>query len=240
VLETSSPRNRAARARERPRRTVRAEECEAHGFTCGLFDRLRTLEVVEVCRGEPWARSINLDVCRFKFNCEGEGYRVERSFGRGVDDAEHRPIWIGCVRITRQRTGAARTAFLPDLLEGARAEQYAAVTISLHPSVDVDGGIARPSSSTHATLKCLCAEDPIAANVTLPVYHNHLCGCSRCWKPEGALLAQTAIVARNGIEVVENSGKLRIVDTTQSIWRHACTGCSAHLYGDVTDADHHF
>lgn len=60
-LETTSPRDRAVLVRERARRAVRVEEREPHGLTCGLFDRARTLEVVEVRRGEARARSVDLD-----------------------------------------------------------------------------------------------------------------------------------------------------------------------------------
>jgi hypothetical protein len=61
ALETTSPRKGAVFVRERARRTVRIEECEAHGLTCGLFDRACALEVVEVRRGEARARSVDLD-----------------------------------------------------------------------------------------------------------------------------------------------------------------------------------
>jgi len=61
ALETPLPRERAVLVRERARRTVRVEEREANGLTCGLFDRARALEVVEVRRGEARARSVDLD-----------------------------------------------------------------------------------------------------------------------------------------------------------------------------------
>ena len=55
ALETTSPRERAVLVRERARRTVRVEEREAHGLTCGLLDGARALEVVEVRRGSAAA-----------------------------------------------------------------------------------------------------------------------------------------------------------------------------------------
>jgi|SRR5580704_1204911 hypothetical protein len=51
AFETRSPRERAVLVQERARRTVRVEEREAHGLTCGLLDSARALEVVEVRPG---------------------------------------------------------------------------------------------------------------------------------------------------------------------------------------------
>ena len=108
ALETTSPRERAVLVRERARRTVRLEEREAHGLTCGLLDGARALEVVEARRGEARARSVDLDACRLEFQGEGERDRVEGSLRRAVTDAEHRAMRIGRLRVHRQRPGGAR------------------------------------------------------------------------------------------------------------------------------------
>jgi S-(hydroxymethyl)glutathione synthase len=70
--------------------------------------------------------------------------------------------------------------------------------------------------------------------------HNHLCGCSKCWKPAGALFAQVAVVPAGTLHVTANAEKLRVIDPSQSIRRHACRDCGVHLFGRVDDVDHHF
>jgi hypothetical protein len=107
-VETTSPRERPILVRERACRTVRVEEREAHGLTCRLLDGARALEVIEVRRGEAGARSVDLDACRLEFQGEGERDRVEGGLRRAVNDAEHRAMRIGRVRVPRQRAGAAR------------------------------------------------------------------------------------------------------------------------------------
>ena len=107
ALETTSPRERAVLVRERARRTLRVEEREAHGLTCGLLDGARALEVVEVRRGEARARSVDLDACRLEIQGEGERDRVEGRLRRAVN-AEERAMRIGRIRVHRQRAGGAR------------------------------------------------------------------------------------------------------------------------------------
>lgn len=120
-----------------------------------------------------------------------------------------------------------------------RAEDARTASVALHPAVD--DGISQPTAApAGATLRCCCASDQVVAEVSRPVHHNHLCGCSRCWKAAGALLAQTAVVSSDGFRVVAGARKLAVVDPSQSVRRHACQGCGAHLFGDVDDPDHHF
>jgi S-(hydroxymethyl)glutathione synthase len=120
-----------------------------------------------------------------------------------------------------------------------RAEQFKSAVVNLHPAVD--NPIERPAKAgMAATLTCLCPTDQVEVKVVRPIYHNHLCGCSKCWRAKGVLFAQTAIVSSDGLAIVANPQKLYIVDKAQSIHRHACQECGAHLYGDVSDIDHHF
>jgi S-(hydroxymethyl)glutathione synthase len=121
----------------------------------------------------------------------------------------------------------------------ARAEAFRDASVSLHPAVD-SGLAAKRTGVSGAELRCLCAADPVVVAVSLPIYHNHLCGCSKCWKPEGAMFAQTAVVVREGVQVTENDAKLALVDPNQSIQRHACRECGTHMLGSVADPDHHF
>jgi S-(hydroxymethyl)glutathione synthase len=121
----------------------------------------------------------------------------------------------------------------------ARAEQFKSAVVALHPAID--NRVPWPDTTvTEATLTCLCATDQVEVKVIRSIYHNHLCGCSKCWKPSGALFAQTAVVSSDGLTIVANRQKLHVVDPAQSIRRHACQECGAHIYGDVSDVDHHF
>ncbi|MEV5020437.1 SRPBCC family protein [Sphingobium sp. LMA1-1-1.1] len=120
----------------------------------------------------------------------------------------------------------------------ARVEALASANIAIHPCVDAG---QRPQSEEPVEhLTCKCTSDPVEASVVGPVYHSHLCGCSKCWKPEGALFALTAVAPSSSIQIRSNAAKLAIVDENQSIQRHACTSCGAHMVGKVPNPDHHF
>ena len=119
----------------------------------------------------------------------------------------------------------------------ARAEQFATATPFLHASVD-----AEPTSDalTSVTLRCLCPSDQVEVSVNAPIAHDHLCGCSKCWKPEGSLLARTAVAASDTVKVTAQYDKLATVDPSQAIIRYACKDCGAHMVGTVADPNHHF
>jgi S-(hydroxymethyl)glutathione synthase len=70
--------------------------------------------------------------------------------------------------------------------------------------------------------------------------HNHVCGCTKCWKPKGALFSQVAVVPREKVSVTANEGKLKIVDANAVIQRYACSGCGAHMYGRIENRKHPF
>jgi S-(hydroxymethyl)glutathione synthase len=120
----------------------------------------------------------------------------------------------------------------------ARAEAFEALRPALHPAVD--NGVATGAGSTGATLRCHCTANAVEVRIDTQVLHNHLCGCSKCWKPAGALFAQTAVVPAGTLHVIANEAKLTVVDASQSIRRHACRDCGVHLFGRVDAADHHF
>lgn len=103
---------------------------------------------------------------------------------------------------------------------------------TIHPSVD-NGVHAGSSTFTGGTLVCHCAEHPVKVKISSQVAHNHACGCTKCWKPEGAKFSLVAVVPRDTLEVIENGDKLKIVDESATIQRHACTGCGVHMYGRV-------
>jgi S-(hydroxymethyl)glutathione synthase len=70
--------------------------------------------------------------------------------------------------------------------------------------------------------------------------HNHVCGCTKCWKPEGATFSMVAVVARDQVRVTANGHKLKVVDPSMTIQRYACTGCGVHMYGRIENKDHAF
>ena len=109
----------------------------------------------------------------------------------------------------------------------------------IHPAVD--NGV-KPGSKTFSggTLRCHCATDPVEVSVTAQCAHNHVCGCTKCWKPKGALFSQVAVAPRDKVQVTRNADKLKIVDPQALILRHACQGCGVHMQGPVERPNHPF
>jgi S-(hydroxymethyl)glutathione synthase len=111
--------------------------------------------------------------------------------------------------------------------------------ISIHPAVD--GGL-KPAGKDFAggTLRCLCTDRPVEVKINAQVLHNHVCGCTQCWKPAGATFSMVGVVPKANVQVTQNGDKLKVVNPSALIQRHACTGCGAHLYGPVERAKHAF
>lgn len=112
--------------------------------------------------------------------------------------------------------------------------------VSIHPAVD--GGVVHGSTEGFAggTLQCLCASNKVTVDVASQSALNHACGCSKCWKPEGAKFSVVAVAPRDKVTVTAHPEKLKIVDESATIQRHACTGCGVHLYGRIENKDHAF
>jgi len=72
------------------------------------------------------------------------------------------------------------------------------------------------------------------------VAHNHVCGCTKCWKPEGAVFSLIAVVPRDNLSVTANADKLQVVDPSAAIQRHACRACGVHMYGRIENPNHPF
>jgi S-(hydroxymethyl)glutathione synthase len=70
--------------------------------------------------------------------------------------------------------------------------------------------------------------------------HNHVCGCTKCWKPAGATFSQVAVVVSDKARVTRNGHKLRVVDPSALIQRHACTECGVHMIDPVERPNHPF
>jgi S-(hydroxymethyl)glutathione synthase len=111
--------------------------------------------------------------------------------------------------------------------------------ISIHPSVD--NGI-QPAAANFAggTLTCKCARNPVEVRITSQTAHNHVCGCTRCWKPAGAIFSMVAVVPSANVSVVANGDKLSIVDLSATIQRYACRECGVHMYGRIENQKHPF
>jgi len=114
-----------------------------------------------------------------------------------------------------------------------------ATMISIHPSVD--GGIkAGAKDFAGGTLRCKCERDPVTVTVKSQSAHNHACGCTKCWKPKGALFSVVAVVPRDKVSVAANGDKLAIVDPAATIQRHACKTCGVHMIGRIENKKHPF
>jgi S-(hydroxymethyl)glutathione synthase len=111
--------------------------------------------------------------------------------------------------------------------------------ISIHPAVD--NGV-KPAAKDFAggTLRCRCTTDPVEVVISAQCQFNHVCGCTKCWKPEGALFSQVAVVPRDKAKVSKNADKLKVVDPGALILRHACRGCGVHMHGPVEREKHPF
>jgi S-(hydroxymethyl)glutathione synthase len=67
-----------------------------------------------------------------------------------------------------------------------------------------------------------------------------VCGCTKCWKPKGALFSQVAVVPRDKLKVAANGDKLKVVDPNAVIKRYACKDCGVHMYGRIDNEKHPF
>ncbi|MBY5406689.1 S-(hydroxymethyl)glutathione synthase [Rhizobium leguminosarum] len=104
--------------------------------------------------------------------------------------------------------------------------------ISIHPNID-NGATAEKANFAGGVLVCACSDRPVKVKIDGDVAHNHVCGCSKCWKPNGALFSVVAVVPHDKVTVLENGDKLAVVDSEALIQRHACTECGVHMYGPV-------
>jgi S-(hydroxymethyl)glutathione synthase len=111
--------------------------------------------------------------------------------------------------------------------------------ITIHPSVD-RGIKSKAENFAGGTLLCRCADNQVAVAITGQCAHNHVCGCTKCWKPQGALFSQVAVVPRENLSVIKNAEKLQVVDPKAAIQRHACRQCGVHMYGRIENKSHPF
>lgn len=108
---------------------------------------------------------------------------------------------------------------------------------SLHPLVD--NLTKGDPSHGGGKLYCHCASAPVEVTLGSDVVHNHACGCSKCWKPAGALFSVVGVLPRDKVSVTAGEAKLHVVDESAAIQRHACKDCGVHLFGRI-ERDHPF
>jgi S-(hydroxymethyl)glutathione synthase len=112
-------------------------------------------------------------------------------------------------------------------------------TMSLHPAIDQG---LKPGAANFAggKLHCHCSSNPVEVTIKGQTAHNHVCGCTKCWKPEGALFSMVAVVPRENLSVTANANKLKVVDESAAIQRHACKDCGVHMFGRIENKSHPF
>jgi S-(hydroxymethyl)glutathione synthase len=111
------------------------------------------------------------------------------------------------------------------------------MAISIHPGVD-QGLKAAAANFAGGTLSCKCSDRKVTVSIKGQCAHNHVCGCTKCWKPSGALFSQIAVTGRENLKVTANEDKLKVVDPNAAIKRYACTGCGVHMYGRIDNTGH--
>jgi S-(hydroxymethyl)glutathione synthase len=111
--------------------------------------------------------------------------------------------------------------------------------LHLHPAID-HGIKAGAGHFAGGTLRCHCERDQVTVRIEGDIAYNHACGCTKCWKPEGAMFSVVAVVPRDKVKVTAHAEKLHVVDPAASIQRHACKGCGVHMFGRIESQAHPF
>jgi S-(hydroxymethyl)glutathione synthase len=111
--------------------------------------------------------------------------------------------------------------------------------VKIHPSVD--NGVQKGDANfAGGTLRCKCSSNPVEITIKSNTAYNHVCGCTKCWKPADALFSMVAVVGRDKLQVTANGDKLKVVDPSAAIQRHACKECGVHMYGRIENKAHPF
>ena len=111
--------------------------------------------------------------------------------------------------------------------------------VNIHPAVD-NGMKSAAAAFSGGTLSCACSTHKVEVAIKGQCAHNHVCGCTKCWKPAGALFSQVAVVSRDNVSVIANEDKLALVDSKATIQRYACKECGVHMYGRIENKAHPF
>ena len=111
------------------------------------------------------------------------------------------------------------------------------MAISIHPAVDKGLKPAAPNFAG-GTLQCKCGTNKVTVTIKGQCAFNHVCGCTKCWKPGDALFSQVAVTPRENLKVTANEEKLKVIDSNAAIRRHACKECGVHMYGRIENTNH--
>jgi len=111
------------------------------------------------------------------------------------------------------------------------------MALAIHPQVD-RGSRPAAANFTGGTLYCHCADHKVAVAIKGQAQFNHVCGCTKCWKPAGALFSQVAATASTNVSVKENGDKLKVLDDKALVQRNACSKCGVHMFGRVNRPGH--
>jgi S-(hydroxymethyl)glutathione synthase len=104
----------------------------------------------------------------------------------------------------------------------------------------IDNGLTKGQADfPGGKLYCHCPSNKVEVTLGSDVLHNHACGCSKCWKPAGALFSVVGVIPVDKVKVTANADKLHVVDSSAAIQRNACSQCGVHLYGRIEN-DHPF
>src|SRR5256712_6850857 len=98
-------------------------------------------------------------------------------------------------------------------MAGSLGARYAAprggitmASVKIHPAVD--GGL-KPAAKNFAggTLFCNCSQNRGEISIKGQCAPNHVGGCTKCWKPKGALFSQVAVVGRDNLSGKANGNQ---------------------------------
>ena len=70
----------------------------------------------------------------------------------------------------------------------------------LHPKID-NGLPKEKAGFAGGTLVCACASKPVKVKVKGQIAHNHACGCTKCWKPQGAVFSVVAVAGTGDVNL---------------------------------------
>jgi S-(hydroxymethyl)glutathione synthase len=104
--------------------------------------------------------------------------------------------------------------------------------VHIHPAIDSGLTPGNPKFAG-GTLSCRCSTQPVKVAIRSQIAHNHVCGCTKCWKPSGTTFSIVAVVPSDKVEVTAGGDKLAVVDPSALIQRYACKACGTHMYGPV-------
>ena len=113
------------------------------------------------------------------------------------------------------------------------------MALSIHPTVD-QGVVAGDPDFAGGILTCHCDTNPVEVSLATNTALNHACGCTKCWKPAGAMFSMIAIVKREALSVTAYGEKLYVPDRETLVHRHVCKHCGVHMFGRIEDQSHAF